>query len=326
MEPQNSFFDLDFDSIYPEINAERFGLCFFNKLWRRINKNNFSLLMSFYGSHRAGKSLSACAFADILDPNFADELEQRVCYTTSDLLHTFSDIKRRNLHGSAVIVDEAGSGALSSSRWMEETSKIVSAELQACGWLNLAIFFITQNFQFLNTTARRLSQACCEVSRTHDEYCVIKVLWLNNSPWQQGMPKRHFPIFCERYEDGVSGPVYKINRLLMHMPRKDIVTRYEKHSREWKEKLLEDSALEVDLIDFDKKKKQAGAMDLNSIVKDVMKRKDEFQTVSRKKGVSSFYNKDLIRHVYKTSERESRIIKALAEQQSKRRPSVEYTE
>ena len=67
----------------------------------------------------------------------------------------------------------------------------------------------------------------------------------------------------------------------MHMPRKDIVTRYEKHSRAWKERLLEDSTLEVDLIEFDKKKKQAGSMDLNGIVKDVMKRKDEFQTVSR---------------------------------------------
>ena len=312
----SKFFDIPFDEIYPEPTPDRIANAYFNKLYRRLNKDNFSLLITFFGTHRAGKSLAAVDFAYILDPTFEKELETRVIYTTSDLTSVFKDIRARQLHGAGVIIDEAGSGDLSSQKWYEDVSKIVSAELQAIGYLNPFIGFVTQSFSFINTTARKLSQGVFEVERKHSLYAVIKPFWVKSSPWIT-TSHRHYPIICEKH-DGIMSNVYKIGKLIMHLPPQDIVDRYVQHSQAFKDKLLNDSVEEVNMIQFNKNKKRVFMTGIDAIVEEVHANVDDYCTHSKKAGGIVFLNKDIIRHRHnELTDREARLVKALVEQRNK---------
>jgi hypothetical protein len=318
------FFDVPFDEIYTEPTPERIAAAYFNKLYRRLNVQNFSLLITFFGSHRVGKSLSAVDFAYILDPTFEKELEKRVIYNTEDLTAVFKDIKTRQIHGAGIIIDEAGSGDLSSQRWYEDVAKIISAELQAIGYLNPFIGFVTQSFSFINSTARKLSQGVFEVERKHSKYNVIKPFWVKNNPWVT-TGHRHYPIICEKH-GGVMSNVYKISKLRMYLPPKDIVDRYINHSQAYKDQLLDNSVEEVGILNFEKKKKRAFISGIDAIVEEVYINRNDYSTRSSKRGVQAFINKDIIRHAHQElSDREAKTVKALVDQKinQKRTPAIQ---
>lgn len=308
----NPFYELDFDEIYPTPSKEVLAWAYFNRLYRKLHVENFSLIITFYGLHRVGKSLGAVNFGNILDPTFLPNLETRVVYSSRALLNAFKEIRIKRIKGGAVIVDEAGTGDLSNQRWYEEVAKIVSAELQAVGYLNPFIGFVTQSFSFINTTARKLSQGVFEVRRTNNEYCIIKPFWIENNPWISGF-YRKYPIFCENHE-GVASNIYKINGIKMGLPPSEVTERYIRHSQEYKDKLLLDSEEEIDLIQFDKNSKKLYVSGIDAVVAEVVKNKEDYTSSSRKKGVPGYLNADLIRHSHDDlSVKDAKLVKALAE-------------
>ena len=308
---RDEFYNLDFDAIYPTPTSEQLCIAFFNRLYRRLHVDNFSLLITFYGLHRNGKSLAAVSFANVLDETFLPNLETRVVYSSKDLLAAFQDIRDRDIKGAAVIVDEAGTGDLSSQRWYESISKIVSAEIQAVGYLNPFIGFVTQSFSFINTTARRLSQGVFEVKRTNKDYANVKPFWVDQSPWTGTYHK--YPIFCQEHS-GVISNIFKVCNIRMPLPPEDIFKRYEIHSQKYKDRLLRDSIEEVALIQSDKDIKKVEAETLDAIVNEVADKFDEYSTISRQHGLKSFLNYDLIRHKHpEISVKDARLVKALVE-------------
>jgi hypothetical protein len=318
----SKYFDVPFEDIYPEPTPDRIAEAYFNKLYRRLNVDNFSLLITFFGPHRTGKSLTALDFAYILDSTFVDEMERRIVYTTKDLIALFKEIRQRKLHGAGIIIDEAGSGELSSQRWYEDVSKIVSAELQAIGYLNPFIGFVTQSFSFINTTARKLSSGVFEVERMHSRFNTVKPFWVRNNPWVTNT-HRHYPIICERH-GGVLSNVYKIAKLKMYLPPDDIVKRYIAHSQAYKDRLLESSIEEVDMLIFEKNRKKAYVSGIDAVVEEVYRNQSSYSTKSSKRGVKAFINKDLIRHAHQElSDRDAKTVKALVDQRNnKRMPST----
>jgi hypothetical protein len=306
------FSEIDFDRIYPSPTAEVMSWAYFNRLYRKLHVENFSLLITFYGRHRTGKSLSAADFGHILDPTFLPNLEKRVVYTSQALLQAFRDIRQKRIKGGAVIVDEAGTGDLSNQRWYEQVAKIVSAELQAVGYLNPFIGFVTQSFSFINTTARKLSQGVFEVNRTNNEYCTIKPFWIENNPWVSGF-YRKYPIFCENHA-GVASNIYKINCIKMGIAPSELLERYIAHSQAYKDKLLVDSEEEINLVEFDKTSKKAYVSGIDAIVEEVVTNYYDYTSLSQKKGTVTFLNPDLIRHAHEAlSVKDSKLVKALAE-------------
>ena len=308
----DQFYDLDFDVIYPTPSSEVMAWAYFNRLYRKLHVENFSLLITFYGRHRTGKSLSATDFGYVLDPTFLPHLEDRVVYTSQALMKAFREIRVNRIKGGAVIVDEAGTGDLSNQRWYEEVAKIVSAELQAVGYLNPFIGFVTQSFSFINTTARKLSQGVFEVKRTNMEYANIKPFWIENNPWISGF-YRKYPIFCENHEK-VASNIYKINNLKLPLPPKEVKERYDNHSQAYKDKLLMDSEEEIALVQFDKDSKKAYVSGIDAVVEEVFRNYNDYTSVSSKKGVSIYLNADLIRHAHTDlSVKDVRTVKALVE-------------
>lgn len=306
------FFEIDFDSIYPPPTPKSLADAFFNRLWRKLHVDNFSLLITFYGRHRVGKSLAAVDFAYILDETFEDNLETRVVYNGTGLIQAFKQIREKKIKGAGVIVDEAGSGELASQRWYEDAAKIISAELQAVGYLNPFIGFVTQSFSFINSTARKLSQGVFEVDRTNNKYSTIKPFWIENSPWTTNSYKK-YPIFCEKRNHVVSN-VYKINCIKLGLTPELIRQRYINHSQAYKDQLLVQSEEDMQLLDSMKQQKKVLVSGIDALVVKVTKNPSDYLSKSRKDGLDKFLNKDIIRHRHpELSDREARLVKALAE-------------
>jgi len=317
------FFSFDFDKTYPQPSPQRMADAFFNRLWRKLNCDNFSMLLVFYGLHRTGKSLSATSICHILDETFEDNLEKRVVYTSRDLIQAFKDIRDHKIKGGGIVVDEAGSGDLSNMRWYEELSKVIGAELQAVGYLNPLICFVTQSFSFINTTARKLSQGVFEVSRTNNTFSKIKPFWVENSPWSVNSFHR-YPLFCES-RGGVASNVYKINKIKIGLPPQGILDRYVAHSQMFKDNLLDHSEEMIRMDEFNKDKKRVLVTGIEAIVHEVVVNKDDYMSFSKKKGIATYLNENIIRHKHGLTMKDAKLVKALGERElfKDRKPSVD---
>lgn len=309
----SKYFDIDFEAIYPQPTPERLAKAYFNRLWRKLHVENFSLLLIFYGKHRVGKSLSAVDYCYILDETFEENMESRIVYTSRDLIKAFRDIKTQGIKGGGIVVDEAGSGDLSNMRWYEELAKVVSAELQAVGYLNPLICFVTQNFSFINTTARKLSQGVFEVNRTNNLYSTIKPFWIENNPWITGF-YRKYPIFCES-RGGVASNVYKLNKIKIGLPPRAIKERYIAHSQAFKDQLLLSSEESVRVDEFDKNKKRALVTGIEAIVTEVSTNSDDYMSYSKKKGIATYLNENIIRYKHNITMKDAKLVKSLCERE-----------
>ena len=305
----NCFFNFDFKQAYPDPTPDRIAKAYFNRIWRKLHVENFSFLIVFYGLHRVGKSLSAVDFAYILDPTFEENMEERVVYSSKELIKAFRVIREKKIKGAGIVVDEAGTGDLGSQRWYETMAKIVSANLQAVGYLNPLICFVTQNFSFINTTARKLSNGVFEVSRHNNRYSEIKPFWIQNNPWASGY-YRKYPIFCEK-RNGIASNVYKINRIRISLPPTYIKKRYEKHAQAYKDKFLQDSETEIDVINMSKTQRNVLISNIDDIAKKVYGEIDDYRSI--RKGKPGIVSEDMIRHRHKLSQRDAKLVRMLVE-------------
>ena len=300
------FYEMDFNKIYKEPASFDIARVFYNRLWMKLHVFNFSLLVLFYGKHRVGKSLAAVLFAYILDETFEKDLEKRVVYNSKSFLSAMRDIRNRKIKGGAVIFDEAGSSELASQRWYEDAAKVISSNLQACGYLNPFIGFVTQNFAFVNTQARKLSQGVFEVDRVTNKCSRIKPFWIENNPWTSKFYRR-YPIFCEK-RNGIPSNVYKLGMIKVGLPPKDIMDRYIAHSQAFKDKLLDDSERDIDIMTTQRQMENAYVTDLNEIVEQVKNHLSSYTSSSKHR-----LDEDLIRHDFKLKHRDAKVVKLLAE-------------
>jgi len=306
----DKFFTIDYEKAYPKPTPVRIALAFFNLMWRKLHVENFSYLLVFYGLHRVGKSLAAVSFAYILDETFADNLETRVVYNSKDLLKAFKELKDKNIKGGAIIVDEAGSGDLSSQRWYEDMAKLVSANLQAIGHLNPLVIFVSQNFSFINSTARKLSSGVFEVTRKSNRHSTIKPFWIYSSPWTTNN-YRKYPVFCEN-RNGIPSNVFKINKINISMPPLEIRQRYIAHSQAFKNKFLHDSEKEIELMDQVKTQKNLMVSGIEDIAKKVYEDADKYRGFKKNKEAGTI-NENLIKHEHNLTNRDAKLVKLLVE-------------
>lgn len=307
----SSFYDIDFESIYPTPTPTRVAEAFFNRLWRKLHVERFSLLITFWGKHRVGKSLTAVTIAHILDETFLPNLEERVVYSGKALVSAFKKIREEKIRGGAVVIDEAGSGELSSQRWYEEAAKIINAELQAVGFLNPYVGFVTQNFSFINTTARRLSQGVYEVNRSNNDFSIVRPFWVSENPWSSNIYHK-YPIFCEKRNKVVSN-LFKINNIKIRLPPLELRSRYEIHSQAYKDWLLKQSEEDMDVLDTLRYQRKAMVTGIEEIVNEVIDNMDDYSTIG--KDGNNRIDEGIIKHKHEElTWRDAKTVKALVQQ------------
>lgn len=306
------FFSIDYDLAYPIPTPERMAEAYLSRIYHSLHYDNMSYLMIFYGKHRAGKSLCSVSFCHIIDPTFEPNLEARIVYSSKGLINAFKVIREQNIHGAGIIVDEAGTGDLSSQRWYEDISKIMMANLQAVGYLNPFLCFVTQNFSFINSVARKLSQGVFEVERTNKAYATVKPFWITNSPWLTGFYRR-YPIFCEN-RNGIASNIYKLSRIKIGLPPQRIVDRYVAHSQAYKDNLLKESEEDVRMGELAKTREKMVVSGIDAIAEEVYRNAKDYKVGSRKQSGLILIDENLIRHRHNVSVADSKLIRTLVEQ------------
>lgn len=206
------------------------------------------------GRHRAGKSLGTIAVATMLDRTFWDDLEMRVVYYAKDFMRALRKIRKQEIIGAHVVWDEAGVG-LPARQWYDLSNQAISSALQVAGYLRPALHFVTQDFTYIDSQARKLVQHFWEFRRSSTEKTtIIPSLLAHNR--RSGDVYFYYPRIIYRYPDGSLGPKVIINRIYLYRPPRELEERYIIHSHPWKDKILkqaEEKAKEYMEGDLEKK-------------------------------------------------------------------------
>jgi len=298
-----------FEEYFPPFDKEKLLMRYFWRIYNMVHRQNFNFLAMVTGKHRSGKSLTAINFADLLDKDFAPNLEKRVVYTPSQFIHCLDEIRQLKKVGSCIVWDESGI-AYGSRDWQSSVSKSLGYEIQALGYLRPIIFFVSQDMSFLDSQPRKLLHGVFEVSRYNEKFNEVKPFFLEYNTWNS-RTYRHYPIYVGRWDATTVTPVCKIKKIRVKVPNLEIIKRYEKHSQQFKDLCLSDVKAEVDmyesgLVDNTKPKS------INDIVESVNSNVEDYLTITSSVK-NPILDKDLIRFGFGISEAKARAIKNIAQ-------------
>ena len=242
-------------TIEPDISPERLTHLYLKTIYDTTHRVGLSWLGVSVGRHRAGKSIGTISSATVIDRTFLDWFEKRVVYYPKDFMRAIRDIRKREIIGGAVVWDEAGVG-LPARDWYDVSNKAVNFALQVAGYLRPVIFFVTQDFTYIDSQARKLIQHFWEFHRSTVDYSIVKPYLLVHNR-KTGEIQYVYPRIVLRYEGTAKlGPKYILTRIKLYRPPQDLIERYILHSEPWKDKIMkqaEDKAKEFEEGDLEKK-------------------------------------------------------------------------
>ena len=205
----------------------------------KVHAKKVSFLATLTGRHRVGKSISAIALADLLDPTFRPNLEERVVYSPYDFSSAIQNIanSKPKIIGGCVVWDEANLG-LSSRDWYTQANKHINFTVQAFGYIRPIVFFVTQDVTFIDSQPRKLFHAFMEVNRTTNEYCNIR-------PFFVAINKRSGKMYYSyprmRIGKRGGGQIIKVKPIRLLKPSDELTERYETHSIKRKSQLMKEN-------------------------------------------------------------------------------------
>lgn len=139
---------------------------------------NKSLIVGVSGKHRSGKSLTAFVISKILDPTFWPRYKQRVVQTPAQFMEEIEYIRKNNIHGACIVIDEGGVLAPSEA-FYEEWYKMLNQAIQISGWLNPIIFFCAVIRDNIGSKIRKLFHMQIKARRYGMNSTSLKVLELD---------------------------------------------------------------------------------------------------------------------------------------------------
>lgn len=232
-----------------------------NRARARIIHRNMNYILIIIGPTGIGKSWAGLRIAQYLDPNFKNNIKERVCF---DILKMIKLINQKKIgRGDVLILDEAGI-AFGTRAAMTIVNKQISYLLQAWRYLNCGLIMTLPDLTFLDVHGRKLCHAVFHVMSLHERkgYCSGKIYDNVNSPWK-GVTLREFPCTKE------GGQIIRHKWMTIGKPSKRVRKEYEEMKAEFNEELnkrIEDTihSLEVErVMDMTKKidnKRQARKM------------------------------------------------------------------
>ena len=222
-------------------NHQGIAEAYLRDIYRNVHIKKFSFLATVTGRHRTGKSVSAVALGDLLDPTFYENLEERVVYTPYDFsiaIQNIANSKPKTI-GGVVVWDEANLG-LSSRDWYTQANKHINFTVQAFGYIRPIVLFVTQDVTFIDSQPRKLFHAFMEVNRTNNQYCNIRPFFVSINKRSGKMFYSYPRMKMGRNRGG--GRILKMKPLRLLEPPKNLMDRYEKHSIKRKSTLMRENA------------------------------------------------------------------------------------
>lgn len=203
-----------------------------SKLIRRIRnnilRNNGNFLGLIVGPTGSGKSLSALTLCKEIDEKFSIE---HVVFTPRDFLHLLNS--GTLYKGAAILLDEAGAGALASRQWYTEVNKQLMYVLETFRRENYALIMTTPSIDFLDSQSRRLLHVCLETQQIDRKRNLCGVKWLEME-WSGRYQEMYYKYPRIRIKGQAS---IQLRRVWIPRPPQDLIDAYDIKQKEFKDNI-----------------------------------------------------------------------------------------
>jgi hypothetical protein len=193
--------------------------------------DNQALVIGFEGKPRSGKSASAVTIAYMIDPTFWPNMEDRIVTTSEQLSEQLRLLRKNDIHGGVIIVDESGVTVASEAyyeKWYQELSKM----FLIFGYINPCIFFCSLSRADTGTKFRRKFMQVVMCRRDKNNYTKLKAYDHQENPMFKRFDHR-------RKKVNLVGRHIIISRIRFGLPPKFILRRYKRLSEPGKDVMLE---------------------------------------------------------------------------------------
>lgn len=291
------------------VNSRDLSTMYFRHIYKRVHTLKFNFLGMVTGKHRVGKSLTALSMSHILDPTFQDNIEERIVYFPDDFMNALESIKKKGIIGGAIIWDEAGVG-MPAREWYDTANKSISYVLQVFGRYRPIVYFVTQDVSYIDSQARKLFHGFFEMTRMNNLKAIAKPFDVKYNK-RSGKVYYVYPRYHVRHDDAYGSKVI-IRRINVLRPFKEIEDRYEFHSKEFKDKIVEQ--MKERSQKFKAGEIQSKQMTQTEIVDSLVENSENILYLSkRSKPDNVIFDKDAIRIEFNVPDSQARHIKRLAE-------------
>ena len=211
---------------------------YLSEIYKNVHKRNLSFLGIWTGQHRVGKSIGAVQFGDILDPTYREALAERTVYSSYDFMDSMENIRKDHIKGGVTIWDETQIKH-GSRDWYKDVNKSINSAIQAFGYLNPIVFFVTQDPTFIDSQPRKLFHSFYEVKRQHNYWNYILPFNIKYNR-RQGKPYYIYPRYKFKYYGSMSIKS-KLVYIRMLKPETELIKLYDNHSQRFKDKFLDET-------------------------------------------------------------------------------------
>lgn len=189
----------------------------------RVQKKNKNFLMLFVGATGSGKSFSALALAEELDPTFDIS---RVCFKAKDFMMVINSLVERaergeEIKGKVVMWDEFGVEH-NAREFMTISNRVINYFFQTSRHLNLIVIMTVPLLSFIDSSTRKLSHGIAEMQgiNSKDKTATVKVKMLQTNV----MTGKEYPKYL-RYRRKNRLLVSK--RIKFNLPTGKLIEEYE---------------------------------------------------------------------------------------------------
>jgi hypothetical protein len=254
---------------YPLSYQEILALAYLKRKREEVIEQKFSWICAFDGRHRSGKSITAITLATIFDKTFWPNMENRIVYDPDEIIEQFDVIAKNNIHGAVIIIDEAGA-ALAGTDWYERVQKSIVKTIQIFGRWHPIIFLVAPSRDFIASGIRRMFHSAFKIQRPNNNETWIIAREIT---WHDGLKKP----FYRRPVINLFNQKITMDKIIMTIPPKEILERYEEIEKVRKEKLQQKFKEESK---YNKLKQQQEVVDDESNIKFIMDNKMLFESKS----------------------------------------------
>lgn len=291
---------------------QRIFIGYLMHLYNQIHNLGFSLLASFDGRHRSGKSITAITWASLLDSSFLKYMERRLPTEPKEFVDLYeNDIAKFNRKGAVVVVDEAGI-SFASSDWYEKWIKTVAKMVQMFGYLRPVVFFVAPVKDFVDARLRKMFHTYYKVKRYTNTETTI-------TPYHLKYSTLHKKTIYKKPVINFTDQKVVIRRLIMGKPPQWLIDRYAELEINRKNEMLKKFAEELRKQEIKEKRQEVSIEELiNQVVKDW-----QFFASKRSKPERIILDSTAIQLAFKTTNRLAQYIKRKAEEQLNKKPEGE---
>jgi hypothetical protein len=237
-------------------------------------------------------------------------MEDRVVYYANDFLREINKLNEKKIKGGAIVFDESGVG-YGSRDWYQESNKAVGGAMQVVGRYQPIVFFVSQDIRLIDSQIRKYFHGFYEMSRLDDTYAFCRAYGVSQDK-KTGKIYHLYSRFNFPNLDA-SGRKLRFIGIRLKRPPKELEKRYEKHSKIFKDFIMEQMFDKTETFEG-KKRAEESKMKDSDIIKDLAENyMDEKLLIKTSKPEKVQFDADAIRFKYGVTDSKARYIKKLAE-------------